>query len=455
MTRSVVIHGHFYQPPRDDPWTGVVDEEPAATPDHDWNARILRECYAPLAGIAPVDGNTRENLLVGLSFNVGATLFEWFDRASPETAVAFVEADRRSVKLFGGHGNAIAMPYDHVILPLTPYRDQVTEVRWGIKDFAGRFGRAPEGMWLPETAVNEETLDVLAAAGIRFTILAPHQVENPPEDGLPITVRTSRGRSIAVFAYDGPATHDLAFGELLNDPTGVTLASRLAPDSSAPAATDGIVTAIATDGETFGHHHKLGARALASGLRLLGANKAVRMENFAAILARNPRAREGRINNDTSWSCSHGIERWRSNCGDHVGPQVPGEQQWRVPLRDAFDWLSAQLYGITQGEDGPLERARLRMLLSDGWFFDTVTGTEVRLMLRLAAYAMALSGTDAFRAEFLKRLEGPDHSGALAGPLVPPSRVEVAVRGPGAEPLVHSEQEKKFPPLPWERGSGG
>ncbi len=198
MKRSVVIHGHFYQPPRDDPWTGTIPVEPNAAPFHDWNERIERESYAPVAAS-----------LGSMSFDFGPTLLEWMERHAPGTYAAVVAAGRS--------GGAVAMPYHHLILPLAPRRDKVTEVRWGIADFRRRFGREPEGLWLPETAVDDETLDVLAGEGIRFTILAPHQVERVPAGGLPGWYRTSGGRRIALFIYDGAISHDVAFGPLVRD----------------------------------------------------------------------------------------------------------------------------------------------------------------------------------------------------------------------------------------------
>src|SRR5947209_17921599 len=201
----VIIHGHFYQPPRENPWTGQVDAEPSAAPEHDWNTRITKESYRPLVPCYEY-----------LSFDFGPTLMDWMERDAPDVHEAVIRADRASVKRLG-HGNALAMPFHHVILPLATRRDKETEVRWGIADFKKRFGREPEGMWLPETAVDDETLDVLAAQGIRFTILAPHQVEEPPPAGLPGKYTTAGGRSLALCIYDGPISHDIAFGPLVTD----------------------------------------------------------------------------------------------------------------------------------------------------------------------------------------------------------------------------------------------
>jgi len=219
--RSIVIHGHFYQPPREDPWLNQVAAEPSAAPYHDWNERIERESYRAVvaARVYAPDGRIAQivNTLASISFNFGATLLEWLEREAPATYAAVLEADRASRARHAGHGNAIAMPYHHVIMPLASRRDKVTEVRWGIADFRRRFGRDPEGMWLPETAVDPETLDVLAAEGIAFTILAPHQVEQAPADGSAGRYRTSGGRSIALCVYDGAISHDVAFGPLVRD----------------------------------------------------------------------------------------------------------------------------------------------------------------------------------------------------------------------------------------------
>jgi alpha-amylase/alpha-mannosidase (GH57 family) len=468
--RSIVVHCHFYQPPREDPWLGLIERETSAAPDHDWNARIARQCYGPLAGIG-IASDSADNVFGSVSFNVGPTLFEWLEREAPDVYAAILAADRRSARRFGGHGNAIAMPYDHVILPLASRRDKVTEVRWGIADFTRRFGRAPEGMWLPETAVDDETLDVLAVEGIRFTILAPHQLENAPSDGLPVSFTGSSGRSIAVFTYDGAVAADVAFGHLLADPTGEALATRLASTGASGEAGEDSVIAIATDGETYGHHHLAGAAALAGALSWLRTRPDVKLENFASILARTTTRREGRIRSQTSWSCPHGIERWRSGCACRVGPATPGGQRWRAPLRDALDGLAIRLnetferegaalfvdpwtardgYGTVVAQDGDalrdyalsrlrrppadgiesaelvrarelleLERSVLRMFTSCAWFFDQVTGIETRLVLRIAAHAMGLAGVESYRTEFLSRLRGADDSAAAAIALVP------------------------------------
>ena len=388
--RSVVIHGHFYQPPRDDPRTGAIPLEPNAAPFHDWNERIETECYSP---VAPS--------LASMSFDFGPTLLEWMEQHAPGTYAAVLAADRASAGRHGGHGGAIAMPYHHLILPLTSRRDKVTEVRWGIADFRRRFGREPEGLWLPETAVDDETLDVLAAEGIRFTILAPHQVEHAPAGGRPGWYRTGGGRRIALFIYDGAISHDVAFGPLVRDPAAWV--ERL---TTGPAR----LVAVATDGETFGHHHKDGAVVLGRALAALGRRGDVRVDNFAAFLARHPPEEEVRLVAPSSWSCPHGVERWRAECGCRAAPERGMHQRWRAPLRAALDWLSAELHAVFErnGRSLPpeLERHALRMFTSCGWFFDDIAGLESLIVLRSAARAIELSGSEAPRLEagLLERL---------------------------------------------------
>ena len=424
--RSVVIHGHFYQPPREDPWLNQVAAEPSAAPYHDWNERIERESYRAVvaARVYAPDGRIAHivNTLASISFNFGATLLEWLERETPGTYAAVLEADRASRARHAGHGNAIAMPYHHVIMPLASRRDKITEVRWGIADFRRRFGRGPEGMWLPETAVDPETLDVLAAEGIAFTILAPHQVEQAPADGSAGRYRTSGGRSIALFVYDGAISHDVAFGSLLKD------ASAWAERLLAPGKRghERRLVAVATDGETYGHHHKFGEVALAWVLRELERRRDARVENFAAFLARHRPEQEVKLVAPTSWSCAHGVERWRADCGCRMAPERPTQQRWRAPLREALDWLAGELHARFEQEGGALfagswaardaygtdrtgdgrarellemERNALRMFTSCGWFFDDIAGIETIQILRYAARAIELAGADAPRLE--------------------------------------------------------
>jgi hypothetical protein len=421
--RSAVVHAHFYQPPREDPWLELLEREPGAAPFHDWNLRIERECYRAVvaARIPAADGRIDRivNTLEQISFNVGATLAEWLEREAPDTWAAIVAADRVSAERRGGHGNAIAQPFHHVILPLASRRDKTTEVRWGIADFRRRFGREPEGMWLPETAVDDETLDVLAAEGIRFTILAPHQVEELPPAGRPGKYTTANGHPISVFIYDGQLSHDVAFGPLISDGIGWAQAMLARP---LPGAEPGLVS-IATDGETYGHHHRFGEMALAAALDHLGAQPEVKVENFASFLARHPATHPVRLAGPSSWSCSHGIERWRSNCGCRTDAGT--SQAWRAPLREALDWLAAELHTRFEHEATEyfpdpwaardsyatiglpshlpvrarelleMERNLLRMFTSCGWFFDDVAGLETVVCLRYAARAIELAGSGA------------------------------------------------------------
>jgi alpha-amylase/alpha-mannosidase (GH57 family) len=432
--RSVVIHGHYYQPPRDDPWLDEVETEPSAAPFHDWNERIERECYRAVVAArryAP-DGRIAQivNTLASTSFDFGPTLLEWMERHAPRTYAGVLEADRISSTRHDGHGNAIAMPYHHIILPLASRRDKTTEVRWGIGDFRRRFGREPTGMWLPETAVDPETLDVLAAEGIKFTILAPHQVERAPAGGFPGWYRTPNGRSIALFTYDGGIAHDVAFGGLLRDARS-WVERLLAPDTSGAVRR---LVGVATDGETFGHHHHFGEVALAWLLDELPRHD-VTVENFASFLARNPPEQEVVLVAPSAWSCPHGVERWRSDCGCRMAPERPTNQRWRAPLRRGLDWLAGELHTLFEREGTgllgdpwaardayggvattngsvqarellELERNALRMFTSCGWFFDDIAGIEAIQVLKYAARAIELAGADAPRLEagLLERL---------------------------------------------------
>ncbi len=472
---SVVIHGHFYQPPREDPFLDEVEAEPSAAPFHDWNQRIERECYRAVvaARVTERDGRIARlvNTLESISFDFGPTLLEWMEREARPTYEAILSADHESATRLGGHGNAIAQPYHHTILPLATRRDKRTEVRWGISDFRRRFGREPEGMWLPETAVDLETLEVLAEEGIRFTIVAPHQVVNAPSGGRPGLCRLSGGTSIALFVYRGDSSHAVAFGGALHDGvawgralaeaagmleapiiTSVApstdprkLARRSTPPGSAVPARDSLVS-IATDGETYGHHHKFGEMALARALDELRA-RSLRVENFGSFLARNPATDDVELVAPTSWSCAHGVGRWKENCGCRIDGNRFPSQAWRTPLRVGLEELAVALHDIYEHEAIPLipdpweardaygtvvasdavalerftrsvatgahsaddlvrarellelERDALRMFTSCGWFFDDIGGIEPRQDLRYAARAISLAGPAAASAE--------------------------------------------------------
>ena len=433
----VVIHGHFYQPPRENPWTGQVDAEPSAAPEHDWNTRVTKESYRPLVSVEVEEGGKQSRLSVYhyLSFDFGPTLLDWMNRGAPPVYTNVILADRASRGRVG-HGNALAMPFHHIILPLASRRDKETEVRWGIADFKRRFGRDPVGFWLPETAVDTETLDVVAAAGIKFTVLAPHQVSKVPERGWPAKVDLNDGRSIAVFVYDGALSHQVAFGG--PDANRWTDALTGTPPDA--------ITSIAVDGETWGHHHKGGDTALATVINRLQRSDKLQLTNFTAALAAHPPVETVKLVEPTSWSCAHGIERWRSNCGDRINQDVPPHQEWRAPLRAAIDWLAAEIHGIyeregrdlpggpwafrdgagaiglvTGGEDAArlieMERDVLRSMSSCGWFFDDIAGLEGRQVLRYAAHAITLAGADSGRLEagFIEKLGDARSNDPAAG----------------------------------------
>lgn len=461
---SAIVHCHFYQPPREDPWRDVVDAEPSAAPFHDWNARITHESYEPFGTARVLDktGHVAQhvNLYEWVSFDVGTTLARWLESNAPDVYATIIAADRTSATRLAGHGNAIAAPYNHVILPLASWRDKLTEIRWGLSDFRRRFGREAEGMWLPETAVDEETLVAMAEAGVRFTILAPHQVENTVRAGAPLRFAAGGGRSIALFIYDGPLSHDAAFGRVLED--GAMLARRLGPDAGGSAPANDSIRSMALDGETFGHHRRFAEMALADAVTRLSQDRAVCVENYASALDRVDATDAAVLVEDSSWSCVHGIERWRSDCSCGVRPGA--SHAWRRPLRSALNWLSRELddryatradrlgdpwvlrddFGAVAaaghaaraafvallGDSGDSRqtlalfdgvRARLGMFGSCAWFFDDATGLETELMLRLAAFAIGAMAPDdtSLENEFIERLalvqdERPGHGNAAA-----------------------------------------
>ncbi|MDX1567822.1 MAG: DUF3536 domain-containing protein, partial [Longimicrobiales bacterium] len=362
--RYVCIHGHFYQPPRENPWLESVERQASALPYHDWNQRVTAECYAPNAASRILDDRQRIVRIINnygrMSFNFGPTLLSWMGNNTRFTYEAILDADRASRERFGGHGSALAQVYGHLILPLANRRDKETQVRWGIRDFEHRFGRPPEGMWLSETAVDTDTLEVLAENGIGFTILSPYQARevrplnesdaegNPWRDvtggmvdpTVPYRVNLPSGRAITVFFYDGRISRAVAFEELLND--GEIFADRLLnsiPDTNGEAR----LVHIATDGETYGHHHDYGEMALSYALDRIQETGGVELTNYAQVLAEHPPRHEARIVEASSWSCAHGVERWRSDCGCSTGARPGWNQAWRRPLRQALDFLRDEM----------------------------------------------------------------------------------------------------------------
>src|SRR5665647_1179727 len=387
MSRFVCIHGHFYQPPRENPWLEEVEIEDSAYPYHDWNERIAAECYAPNAASRILDSDKRIIDIVNnysrISFNFGPTLLTWLERNQPDVYSAILKADKDSINRFSGHGSAIAQVYNHIIMPLASHRDKRTQVVWGIQDFIFRFRRRPEGMWLPETAVDLETLEILAEQGIAFTILSPKQANRTRPindsrwtDESTGTIDCSRpylcclpsGGSIVIFFYEETIAREVAFSRLLENGEG--FANRMMDYFFQNQKQTGLLS-IASDGETYGHHHRFGDMALAYALHYLESRNLARITIYGEYLGTCPPTHQVEIIENTSWSCPHGVERWRSDCGcctkgssfrvTPPGPcpvpatppgdkrcEIVSRQMWRAPLRKAMDWLCqnlAALYG--------------------------------------------------------------------------------------------------------------
>ena len=354
MERYICIHAHFYQPPRENPWLETVELQDSAYPFHDWNQRITNECYAPNAASRILDGegciNAIANNYAKISFNFGPTLLSWMETQEPEVYRSILEADHLSQQRFSGHGSAIAQAYNHMILPLANNHDRYTQIYWGIRDFESRFRRMPEGMWLPETAVDLQSLDIMAQFGIKFTILSPYQAWRYRHTGArsyrdaaggkidpsrPYIIRLREGRSINVFFYDGPISQAVAFERLLN--SGEQFAQRLAGGFVDSRDWPQLMH-IATDGESYGHHHRHGDMALAYALNYVEERGIARLTNYGEYLEKHPPQHEVQIVENSAWSCSHGVGRWREHCGCNAG-RAGWNQTWRGPLRDALDWL--------------------------------------------------------------------------------------------------------------------
>jgi alpha-amylase/alpha-mannosidase (GH57 family) len=471
--KYICIHGHFYQPPRENAWLEDIEMQDSAYPYHDWNERIDAECYAPNTASRILDNEgfiTRiVNNYTKISCDFGPTLLSWLQVKDPDVYRAIQEADRESQQAFSGHGSVLAQAYNHVIMPLANRRDKFTQVAWGMRDFEHRFKRKPEGMWLPETAVDIETLDILAEQGIKFTILAPHQakrvrrtdtddwhdVDNASIDPkMPYEIILPSGRKLAIFFYNGPVSRSIAFEDLLN--SGDAFAGRLI-DSFSEERTRPQLVHIATDGESYGHHHRFGDMALAYALHNIEAGEQANITNYAEYLERFPPTHVVEINENTSWSCVHGIERWRSDCGCNAGRNPKWNQAWRAPLREAMDWLRDALspsfeaktkeylldpwearddyidvvldrspenirefmekHRARELSDGDvitvlklmeLQRHTMLMYTSCGWFFDELSGIETVQVIEYAGRAIQLAQElfgDNIENNFLGRLE--------------------------------------------------
>jgi alpha-amylase/alpha-mannosidase (GH57 family) len=373
--RYICIHSHCYQPPRENPWLESIELQETAYPYHDWNERISAECYAPNTASRTLDGERRivriVNNYASTSFNFGPTLLSWMESKAPEAYHSVLAADRESRERFSGHGSAMAQAYNHAILPLANTRDKRTQVIWGMEDFRWRFGREPEGMWLPEAAVDIETLEILAEEGIKFTVLSPYQADSTRGLGTdrwrdvssggidptrPYLQKLPSGRSISLFFYDGPVSQAVAFERLLD--SGERFAGRLMSAFSDTRDWDELVH-IATDGETYGHHHRYGEMALAYALHHIETQQLARITNYGEYLATHPSTHEVKIKEDSAWSCSHGVSRWTRNCGCNSGGHSEWNQEWRQPLRDALNWL--------RDEVAPLYEAAAARLVRDPW----------------------------------------------------------------------------------------
>ncbi len=472
-TKYVCIHGHFYQPPRENAWLETIEYQDSAAPFHDWNERINFECYAPNSSARMLDEEARiidiVNNYARISFNFGPTLLSWMEKADPVTYQNIIDADRLSQELYQGHGSAMAQVYNHMIMPLANARDKDTQVYWGIRDFKRRFGRRPTGMWLAETAVDTDSLETLARYGIEYTVLAPRQAkairkigasdwQKLPPDSVdprrPYLCPLPSGRSIALFFYDGGRAQEVAFKGLLNN--GRHFAERLM-DGFDPIDPHPQLVHIATDGESYGHHHRFGEMALAACLRTIDETPGVALTNYAAYLDKFPPEYEVMIHENSSWSCVHGVERWRSDCGCNTGGRPGWTQAWRQPLREALDWLRDKVVNLynqqaeqlvqdpwgarneyirvildrspenvdrfiaehAKNNNGgvdvtqilrllEMQRHAMLMYTSCGWFFDEISGIETNQILQYAHraihYAKQVSGVD-LKEKFVTLLE--------------------------------------------------
>lgn len=472
VNKYICIHGHFYQPPRENAWLEVVEKQDSAAPYHDWNERINFECYAPNASARILDDSGLIKKIVNnyaqISFNMGPTLLSWLAANDAETYLSILEADEKSRARFSGHGSAMAQVYNHLIMPLANRRDKKTQIKWGLADFESRFGRKSEGIWLAETAVDTETLEICAEHGIKFVPLAPRQAKGFRKIGdkkwtnlghaevdprRPYLYKLPSGKSIVLYFYDGNVAQDVAFKGLLND--GRALAQRLThaiDNNDTPQ-----LVHIGTDGESYGHHHRHGEMALAACYDYIEEKELGILTNYGEYLEKFPPEYEIQIHENSSWSCVHGVERWQSNCGCNTGGQGGWNQTWRAPLRDALDSLRDKLIPIFEKEAGKffdnpwaardeyiqvildrdfgnvkqflqkyatkelglaeevqllrlleMQRHAMLMYTSCAWFFSEVSGLETVQVMQYANraihYAQQVSGQD-FHPEFVELLE--------------------------------------------------
>lgn len=469
MEKYICIHGHFYQPPRENAWLEAIEVQDSAHPYHDWNERISAECYAPNSASRILENGVIKDIINNysrISFNFGPTLLSWMEAYDRETYEAILEADRESVAHFSGHGSAMAQVYNHIIMPLANRNDKITQIVWGIRDFEHRFKRKPEGMWLAESAVDTESLELLAEHDIRFTVLAPRQAkafrrvgdehwhelrDSGVDTRRPYLCKLPSGKSIVLFFYNGDIAQGVAFNGLLND--GQKFAHALL-NSFDPHSQETQLVHIATDGETYGHHHKHGDMALAFCLDYIDQQQHAHITNYAEFISKVTVGYEIQIHENSSWSCVHGVERWRNDCGCNSGGREGWTQKWRKPLRESLDWLRDKLNEVYEREASQIlrdpwaarndyiniilrrddetvrrflrdhctrdveqnrvlrlmemQRNALLMYTSCGWFFDEISGIETTQIMQYACRAIQLvsqSGGGELEDEFIRRLE--------------------------------------------------
>ncbi len=459
--KFLTIHGHFYQPPRENPWLEAIELQDSALPFHDWNERITKECYNPNSVSKIVDNRNRildvVNNYEHMSFNFGPTLLSWLEHYAPLTYERIIKADIESIDAHSGHGNALAQVYNHIIMPLANEQDKQTQVKWGIKDFEYRFGRKPEGIWLAETAVDDDTLRVLVENGIKFTILSPYQALKmkkitdkdwsdvswgniDPARSYKYNIKSAPGKSIDLFFYDGAISRSVAFDELLKD--GDKFIRRLKEGVSDLRDYPQLIN-IATDGESYGHHTKFGDMALAYVLKIRAEDEGFILTNYAEYLDKYRSDYEVDIKQASSWSCFHGVGRWCEDCGCSTGGHPGWNQKWRRPLRDALNYLRDELVKVYKKEGKKyfskdvwevrnayidvildrsqanikkfaaanflpdlnneekvkamklleIQRQTLLMFTSCGWFFSEISGIETVQIMKYAARAMQLAAT--------------------------------------------------------------
>ena len=454
----LTIHGHFYQPPRENPWLEAIELQDSAAPFHDWNEKINQECYNPNSVSKIVDSRNRILDVVNnyeyISYNFGPTLLSWMEHYAPLTYERIIKADIESIAEHSGHGNAIAQVYNHIIMPLANEHDKETQIKWGIRDFEYRFGRKPEGMWLAETAVDDDTLRLLEANGIKFTVLSPYQAEKfkkagdkdwtdvswgniDPARSYKYNIKSAPGKSIDLFFYDGAISRSVAFDELLKD--GNKFSKRLKEGVSDCRDYPQLVH-IATDGESYGHHTKFGDMALAYVLKIKAKDEGFTITNYGEYLEKYRSDCEVEIKQASSWSCFHGVGRWKEDCGCSTGGHPGWNQQWRKPLREALDYLRDELVTVFEqcgkkyfndvwnvrnkyidvildrgdmnvknfqhenflpdlsDEDKvhamellEIQRQTMLMYTSCGWFFSEISGIETVQIMKYAARAMQLA----------------------------------------------------------------